>query len=138
VRELPNEWAIEHGCHCDEHEANDEPGPRSGFAVLLSCVHDRPSIAQRSRNGRARDSAPRRGQDWKDPCPDSAGAPGSSFLAAPCWRDPSHMPSDGEGSTLRTSPDQGTSMFDQTLCIEREPIFDRRRRPARMVGCRGR
>jgi hypothetical protein len=50
---------------------------------------------------------PRRGQDWKDPCPDSAGAPGSSFLAAPCWRDPSHTASDGEGSTLRTSPDQG-------------------------------
>jgi hypothetical protein len=46
VRELPNEWAIEHGGHCDEHEANDEPGPRSGFVVLLSCIHDRPSIAQ--------------------------------------------------------------------------------------------
>ena len=46
VRELPDERTIEHGCHCDEHEANDEPGPRLGFAVLFACVHDRPSIVK--------------------------------------------------------------------------------------------
>jgi len=33
--------------------------------------------------------------------------PGSSFLTAPCWRDPSHTRSDGGDGTLRTSPDQG-------------------------------
>src|SRR5262249_45381409 len=86
VRELPDERTIEHGCHCDEHNADNEPGPRSGFAVLFVCVHHRPSIAQRSRNGRAGDAnpwTPQRGQDRKDPCPASAAAPGSSFLAAP-------------------------------------------------------
>ena len=46
VREFPDERTIEHGCHCDEREANDEPGPRLGFAVPFACVHDRPSIVK--------------------------------------------------------------------------------------------
>src|SRR5262249_57811865 len=67
-------------------------------------------FAQHSRNGRAGDADPQRDRDWKDPCPDSAGVPGSSFLPGGSVReDPSHRGSDGEGGRLRTSPGQGRS-----------------------------
>src|SRR4029453_17931123 len=75
VRELPDERTIEHGCHSDEHDADDDLCPRFGFAVLR-CRIGRPGNARPSaaRVGRTRALTP-------------GSVPGSSFLAAPCWRD---------------------------------------------------
>src|SRR5215475_2056636 len=87
VRELPDERTIEHGHHCNEHGANDDPCPGFGFAVRLVCVH----MDHRSRNAvemAAPGMQPQRGRGGKDPCPDSAARagqflPGGSMLERP-------------------------------------------------------
>jgi hypothetical protein len=73
VRELPDKPTIEH----DVTQTNTTPSQvhASGSRCWL-CVF---MIGRR--NGRAGEADPQRDRDWKDPCPDSAGVPGSSFPA---------------------------------------------------------
>jgi hypothetical protein len=77
--------------------------------VLFVCVHDRPSIAQRYRIGRAGDAHPSAAEVGRTRALTPRSVPGSSFLAAPSgetepravrWRgrDASYIPGSGETS----------------------------------------
>ena len=109
----PDERTIEHGCHGDQHDADDAPGLWFGSRCRLFAF----TIARCSRNAlemAAPGCTPRRGRDWKDPCPHSARAgqflPDGSVLERPephavRWRgrDTSNIPGSGETSvSLRT------------------------------------
>ena len=77
-------------------------GSRCGLSVFIWTI-DRATLAKWPRRGCSPGAAEVGRIRALTPRP----VPGSSFLAAPCWRDPSHAASDGEDRQPRKSPDQG-------------------------------